>query len=120
MENNVQNLLKLLNEYKSVPFVDRVLNPQQYPKPTIFDDRENMQTHFMSAANDKEGNWYVFPKIIFEEGKYKKFETEDEALRNALSTGNIIPFGKDKDKAIEFSKNYKPEEFKEYYRGLLN
>ena len=58
--------------------------------------------------------------IIFEDGEYKKLDlNEDQALEFAKKSGNIIPFGKNKDAAIDFSKNYKPEEFKEYYKGLL-
>ncbi len=120
MNNNVENLMQLLGQNKQVPFVDRVINPQNYPNPNIFDESGRMQTHFMSATPDKDGNWYAYPNIIFKDGEYKKLNlNEDQALEFAKKSGNLISFGKDKDGAINFSKNYKPEEFKTYYKGLL-
>ena len=120
MNESVENLMQLLSQNKEIPFVDRVINPQNYPAPSIFDDSGRMQTHFMSATPDKDGNWYVYPNIVFENNEYKKLNlNEDQALEYAKSSGNFISFGKDKDKAINFSKNYKPESFKKYYKGLL-
>ena len=113
MNESVENLMQLLSQNKEIPFVDRVINPQNYPAPSIFDDSGRMQTHFMSATPDKDGNWYVYPNIVFENNEYKKLNlNEDQALEYAKSSGNFISFGKDKDKAINFSKNYKPESFK--------
>jgi hypothetical protein len=120
MNESVENLMQLLSQNKEIPFVDRVINPQNYPAPSIFDDSGRMQTHFMSATPDKDGNWYVYPNIVFENNEYKKLNlNEDQALEYAKSSGNFISFGKDKDRAINFSKNYKPESFKNYYKGLL-
>tara|TARA_R100001463_G_scaffold16126_3_gene41955 strand:- start:4826 stop:5191 length:366 start_codon:yes stop_codon:yes gene_type:complete len=119
MSDKIQYLLNMLNKNKNIPFVDRVLNFSQYPNPTLFNKDNQMQTHLMSAGNDREGNWYVFPKVVFENGQYVEYKTEDEAFNNAIKNNNFIPFGKDKDGAIDFSKNYKTEEFKKYYKGLL-
>ena len=128
MNYKVEDLIKMMNiqnmgtlyQNKDLPFVDRIINPQNYPTPSIFDEGGRMQTHFMSATPDKEGNWYAYPNIIFEDGEYKKLDlNEDQALEYAKKSGNVISFGKNKDAAIDFSKNYKPEEFKEYYKGLL-
>ena len=74
----------------------------------------------MMASPDKEGNWFAFPSVVFKDGKYKKIENEDEAFEYAKKNKNIISFGKDKQAAINFSANYKPEEFKTYYKGLLS
>lgn len=128
MDYNVEDLMKMLNlqnmgvlyKNQKVPFVDRIINPQNYPNPNIFDEGGRMQTHFMSATPDKEGNWFVYPNIVFEDDNYKKLNlSEDDALEYAKQSGNLISFGKDKQAAINFSKNYKPEEFKNYYKGLL-
>ena len=117
MDYKVEDLIKMLNiqnmgtlyQNKDLPFVDRIINPQNYPTPSIFDEGGRMQTHFMSATPDKEGNWYAYPNIIFEDGEYKKLDlNEDQALEYAKKSGNVIPFGKNKDAAIDFSKNYKP------------
>ena len=128
MDYKVEDLIKMMNiqnmgtlyQNKNVPFVDRVINPQDYPVPSILDEAGRMQTHFMSATPDKEGNWFAYPNIIFEDGNYKKLDlNEDQALEYAKKSGNVVSFGKNKDAAIDFSKNYKPKEFKEYYKGLL-
>ena len=128
MDYKVKDLIKMMNiqnmgtlyQNKDLPFVDRIINPQNYPTPSIFDEGGRMQTHFMSATPDKKGNWYAYPNIIFEDGEYKKLDlNEDQALEYAKKSGNVISFGKNKDAAIDFSKNYKPEEFKKYYKGLL-
>ena len=126
--NNTEDLMQMLNlqnmnilqQNKQVPFVDRVLNPRNYPSPSIFDDAGRMQTHFMSATPDKDGNWFAYPNIVFENGKYRKVnKNEDEALAEAIKNKNVVSFGKDKNSALNFSKNYEPLEFKEYYKGLL-
>lgn len=126
--NNIEDLMQMLNlqnmnilqQNKQVPFVDRILNPKNYPSPSIFDDVGRMQTHFMSATPDKDGNWFAYPNIVFENGKYRKVnKNEDEALAEAIKNKNVVSFGKDKNSALNFSKNYKPLEFKEYYKGLL-
>jgi len=122
---NLQNM-GVLQENKNLPFVDRVLKPSNYPVPSLLDENR-MQTHMMSAEQDEDGNWIVFPNVIMQKGKYKKFKTVKSAIKNAKKTGNLISFGKGenaKQKALNFSINYKPEEFKKYYKdmrvGLLN
>ena len=116
---NLQNM-GILQKQKDLPFVDRVLEPGKYPTPSLLDEGR-MQTHVMSAEQDDDGNWFAFPNVIMQKGKYKKFKTASLAMKNAKKTGNLISFGKGenaKQKALNFSINYKPEEFKEYYKGM--
>ena len=116
---NLQNMATL-EKNKTLPFVDRVLKPEEYPTPSLFDE-DRMQTHVMSAEQYDDGNWFAFPNVIMQKGKYKKFKTASLAMGNAKKTGNLISFGKGenaKQKALNFSINYKPEEFKEYYKGM--
>tara|TARA_R110000803_G_C11769395_1_gene295053 strand:- start:57 stop:533 length:477 start_codon:yes stop_codon:yes gene_type:complete len=121
-ENDPMNLqnMGILQKQKDLPFVDRVLEPGKYPNPSLLDEGR-MQTHVMSAEQDDDGNWFAFPNVIMQKGKYKKFKTASLAMKNAKKTGNLISFGKGenaKQKALNFSINYKPEEFKEYYKGM--
>ena len=109
--------MKMLQRHKNVPFVDRILNPQNYPRPTIFDGK-NRQTHFMAAEYDRDGNAFMFPMIILKDGEYAKFRDPRKALEYNKSIGNVIPFGKDIKKADEFSRNYKPDRFKKYYEAM--
>ena len=100
----------ILEENKDIPFVDRVLNPQKYPSPTLTDDQGRKQTHFMSADKDENDNWIVYPKIIYQDNQYKRVN-----MQEAIASGNFINFESDQQKAIDFSKNYKTQEFKDYY-----
>lgn len=100
----------ILEENKDIPFIDRVLNPQKYPSPTLTDDQGRKQTHFMSADKDENDNWIVYPKIIYQDNEYKRVN-----MQEAVASGNFINFESDQKKAIDFSKNYKTQEFKDFY-----
>ena len=101
-----------LEKYKDLPFVDRVLNPEDYPKPTFFDEQGRPQTHLLSAdIDERTGNWVVWPKITVKKGQYVK-----QSFQEAINSGDVINFGKDKEGAINFSETYKPKEFEKYYR----
>ena len=71
MDYNVEDLMKMLNlqnmgvlyKNQKVPFVDRIINPQNYPNPNIFDEGGRMQTHFMSAKERKAIGLYIL--ILF-------------------------------------------------------
>ena len=102
----------MLEQYKDLPFVDRVLNPQKYPKPTKFDEQGRPQTHLLAADQDEEsGDWIVWPKLTVKDGKYV-----EQSFADAKASGDVINFGQEKDAAIGFSKNYKPKEFEDFYR----
>ena len=77
----------ILEENKDIPFVDRVLNPQKYPSPTLTDDQGRKQTHFMSADKDENDNWIVYPKIIYQDNQYKRVN-----MQEAIASGNFINF----------------------------
>jgi hypothetical protein len=88
-----------------LPFVDRVLNPQDYPEPTKFDKEGRPQTHLLSAdIDDKTGNWIVYPKLVIRDGKYVK-----QSMQDAINSGDSVNFGEDKEGAINYSINYKEE-----------
>ena len=116
---NLQNMM-VLEKNKDLQFVDRVLNPEQYPTPTLMDGNK-MQTHVMAAEQDEDGNWVAFPNVIMKDGEYKKFNNTDQAMKYAKDNNQIINFGKGenaKQKALNFSINYKPESFKRYYEDV--
>ena len=112
---STEEMLKLLEANKDVQFVDRVRNPGRYPYPTI-SDNGRLQTHFMAAEFDERGQAYAFPMVVMEAGKYRKFEDPREALNYNKKKGNVIPFGEDIRAADDFSRNYKPKSFKEFYQ----
>ncbi len=99
----------ILQENKSIPFVDRIINPDKYPTPTLQDEQGRKQTHFMSADTNQDGEWIVYPKIIFENGQYKRVNMDQ-----AIDSGNFINFGEDQKLATDFSANYKTKKFKDF------
>ena len=65
----------------------------------------------MSADTNQDGEWVVYPKIIFENGQYKRVNMDQ-----AIDSGNFINFGKDQKLATDFSANYKTKKFKDFYQ----
>jgi hypothetical protein len=105
-----QNFDSVFEKNKNKKFVDRIINPENYPAPTLTDSQGRKQTHLMSADLDQNNDWVVYPKIILENNKYKRVNMEE-----AISSGNSINFGKNQDLAQGFSQNYKTKKFKEFY-----
>ena len=105
-----QNFDSVFEKNKNKKFVDRIINPENYPAPTLTDSQGRKQTHLMSADLDQNNDWVVYPKIILENNKYKRVNMEE-----AISSGNAINFGKNQDLAQGFSQNYKTKKFKEFY-----
>jgi len=104
-----------------VPFVDRILNPENYIKPKEQIDSEGrsfIETHRMSAHKG-----FVFPTVVIEDNKYidliDRYKGNiDDVLDYNKKTGNIIMFPSDEE-AQNFSINYKDipsaQKFNEYY-----
>ena len=113
----------ILEEYKDLEWVQRILNPELNINP-VFNDDGTISTHSMSAEVDEDGNWFVFPTIENTQDGMKRFLNEDGSPMDAQSVrehlkqsgGGMIPFGKDKDAAIKFSQNYKPQAFRDFYQ----
>jgi hypothetical protein len=107
MEDNLENLI-LRNS--NVKWVDRFLNPQNYPMPT--ENKGRIETHRMSV--DGNGPYYVYPQITVQGDKYVK-----QSLDEAIDRKDYIMLD-DKDAAIALSKNYKSlmiaKRFNEYYK----
>lgn len=105
MENKY---LSLLSKNKGKEFVSRILNPGLSPTPLRNSDGYSM-THQMAAEVDDEGNWWVFPTIVNMGGELKQLPLW-EAFDYAKKTGERLPF-KTMESAVDFSKNYKPQQF---------
>jgi len=85
---------------KQPEFVDRINNPQKYPY--IKNKDGSISTHRMAAEVDEKGNWYVFPTIQYDGKKLRQFKNNEEAMANALATGNYLQMPK--EKAIEYAR----------------
>jgi len=88
-------------------FLDRIYNPQNHK--FIMNNDGTISTHLMAAEMDRDGNWYVFPLIQEDaDGNLNDYRNDfDTAMEKAITSGNFLPFGQNKDAALEFSKNYK-------------
>ena len=107
---------QILVDNETVPFVDRIINPQDYPYPEDNKDG-SISTHLLSVEVDEDGSAYVFPTKVYQDKGYKTYTNDErfKALDDAKSSGNTIKFDTI-DEAVNFSKNYKTENFKKYYR----
>ena len=103
----------VLESNKNVPFVDRILNADNYPdmsSPESFNAPEGSRsTHGLSTGyttdeNGKETH-FVFPVISFDKETGALYLPKDPA-REALDSGNFIVFDNAED-ANQFTKNYK-------------
>tara|TARA_Y100000361_G_scaffold15185_1_gene11990 strand:- start:290 stop:640 length:351 start_codon:yes stop_codon:yes gene_type:complete len=91
-------------EYNT-PFMRRAMESAETRKSIMSKDGKE-QTHRM-AAEKVDGTWYAFPLIVQQEdGQLKQYDEKDwmSAFRDNLSKNNVISFGQDKDKAIEFAR----------------
>ena len=123
----------MINQQKSInkkirpEFIDRVKNPKNYP--FIKNSNGQISTHRMRAERDAEGNWYAFPTIVqLPDGSLKEFPDTEQGTQEAMSYNieneNYVAFGKQKEKALNYSKGgYKkgtPLEGQEAGKLLLN
>ena len=95
---------RILQENKNLNFVQRILEPKQWPTMTL--PSGHGASHLMSWAENEKGP-FVYPTIIYdkETRSLKQLEAR-QAVRHALSTGEFIPFP-DAAQADLFSKEYK-------------
>jgi hypothetical protein len=116
MEENNQEaeLIAFLQKHSSKEFVQRILDPSLNKNPLQNSDGST-STHSMAAEVDNNGNWFVFPTVINQNGKMVRYEDPFAALKENAKTGEFISFGKDADAAIKFSAGgYKTKAFNEY------
>lgn len=103
----------ILRANAGLPFVDRVLNPEG--QPTLTMPGGAAATHLMAAEIDQAGQSYAFPTVIKQpDGSLIQMSNPHEAMDVNKRSNNAIPF-LSIEEAIDFSKNYKTPEFKEYY-----
>lgn len=83
-------LQELLEKNKSVPFVDRILNPNRYPVRPNEDG--SVSTHLLTLVGGKgEEPIRVMPKLQFVEGKWKESSSRKD-IGDTINRGNFIEF----------------------------
>lgn len=93
------NIDSTLNANKQVPFVDRILNPSNYPVRNNKDGSHS--THLMSVAG-VDDKFIAYPELRWVNGKWVQNQNPDSALKDK----DFIWFNTQKE-AEDFSKNYK-------------
>ena len=99
------DVMRILMENSSKPFVQRILNPGAYP--TLDLGGGNYATHKMSWSSIDTPNgrrYFVHPTVLHEGGKLLDYG--DKAFDRVMKTGDYIEFD-DPSQAHWFSKKYK-------------
>lgn len=96
-------LMDTLNANKDKSFVQRILQPSQYP--TLDVGGGSYATHRM-AWTEADGKYYVYPTVLLEQSGQLKDYGPDAAWNHVRTTGNYIPFD-NADDAEWFSTRYK-------------
>jgi hypothetical protein len=99
-------------------FIKRINSPENYPYITNQDGSNT--THLMSAEDDADGNWFVFPTVVLkEDGTLHHFKNNREAMAYNMKRNNYKSFGKDKQGAFDYSAGgYKTDKFRNFYKEL--
>ena len=100
---DLEILKKVLEQNKDKGFVQRILNPSNYPVLDLAPGKT--ATHMMSWG--KVDNKYIaFPTILYDENIGLTQYSPNEAFSHVMQTNNYIVFDTAKE-AEWFSKNYK-------------
>lgn len=98
-----QLLMQTLMANKDKSFVQRILNPSQYPTLDMGDG--NYATHRM-AWTEAGGKYYVYPTVLLQDNGQLKDYGPDEAWNHVTKSGNYIEMPS-ADDAEWFSTRYK-------------
>ena len=88
-EEGVWTKKSKLEDFKAVPFVDRILNPKNYPNAYDVKVGGGIETHNLTVTKLRGGDWAVYPTLQYRKNKliYRtipennnliKFESETE------------------------------------------
>jgi hypothetical protein len=98
-------LMAQLYANKNKNFVQRILNPSQYP--TLDLGNGNYETHLMAWGDDGQGNYFVYPTVVHDAANKKLVKLDDRAAWDyAMKSGEYIKYA-GKDTAEWVSQNYK-------------
>jgi hypothetical protein len=96
----------ILDNYAHLNFVDRIRNPENYPKGLEL-TQGSVSAHKMTTFN-VDGQHLIAPRIIYDKENNSLMDLKDPnaTIEHALKNGEYIPFNSKED-ALWFSKNYK-------------
>lgn len=106
MDRETERIRRILKQNENKSFVQRILNPDGYPKLDLGDG--DYATHKMAWSSvtkpDGKEAYRVYPTVLYDGEQLVDYG--DKAYDEVLKTGNYIEFNNSKD-ADWFSKNYK-------------
>ena len=90
LQPGMTDFTALLKANQDKNFIQRILNPDQYPK--INNPDGGYSTHLMSYVTNDQGQAHVFPTIIQrpDNGELHKFENPMDAWNYAKQSGEFI------------------------------
>lgn len=99
---DLDTITQILNNYKHLQFVDRIVNKNNYP--TLDLGNGQYATHKMSfvKAGDK---YHVFPTVLYENNELKQYPPMDAYMKSRKNK-EYIELDNEYD-ALEFSQQYK-------------
>jgi len=101
-----EDVESILIKNKTVPFVDRILNPGKYP---VLNNKDGSVSSHLMGYGETAGRFFVYPTLQY----IKKGWVNDEDPSDALLRDNVIFFDDEKS-ASEFAagswKKYKSKE----------
>ena len=104
-------------------FIQRANDPNMaYVEYTNDEGKLIRSSHLLNAEMDQNGDWFVFPSIQEIDGKLHWFKDIWEAMDTAIERGDVLPFGKNAEEAMDFAKHYKTvypafNEFQKFQKG---
>lgn len=111
---DIFSVMSILSENSDKNFVQRIMNHAKAPR--LYDNAGgelgSPSTHSMAADVDQDGNWFVYPTVVQRPDGNLQRLSRNEAWQFAGETGERIAFGKNKDRAVWFSR---PEGYKQIW-----
>ncbi|PNX47746.1 MAG: hypothetical protein BV459_03820 [Thermoplasmata archaeon M11B2D] len=108
-ETEKKRVERILQENQKLNFVQRILNPHEYPD-IYLPNSDRPSTHLMSWAETGSGKnkqYWVYPTVIYDQQSGRLVPlSDDSAWHHAKLSGERIRF-KTPEEADWFSKNYK-------------
>jgi hypothetical protein len=99
-----EDVTKILNQHSDKLFVQRILNPDDYPR--LDNEDGTVSSHSMAWGTNGDGKHFVYPTVVMNRSGVLQRLSDDDAWDNSRKTGNYIEMPSE-EKADWFSKKYK-------------
>ena len=108
------NVASVLEENKDVPFVKRILNPDEYP---VVENADGTVSSHLMSYSEADGKYFVYPTLV-DKGQ-GRLEKPDDPYQEARDTGNVIKFDNEEDAAAFAAGSWKEKEIPSQFDSKL-